>query len=259
MTPKFIHLAIATKFHPHLALLRSLSNKFGLETRFIGYGDPDFQEWGSFYRKIEAYHHAVRDICDAGDGDAVVLLSDSFDFLPFAGPDEIVRRYLSFGADIVYNAEMYCHPWYMDGPARDERYKKAFPAHWNSRFKYLNAGGIVGRARNLLALFTTFSYAGQRDDQYYHHNAFLGVIENPDLTARVGTIALDRRAELFFCGAGSMGELEFDGARFRCKLTGTYPVLLHMNGTKEAVQPIFEMWNAVHQIEIATEAQIGQL
>jgi hypothetical protein len=243
----FRHFTVATRAHPNLALLRALGKHFGLGTEIVGWGDKLFTQWGQgFIRKIQLYHEAVRATYLAEGGDTVILLTDSYDFLPLADADEIVRRFEEFDADIVYNAEVYCHPWNQEGPERDEKYRTLFPEFWDTKkFRYLNSGGIIGRAKALLALFDIVPYEGYTDDQKYHHDAFLLATENADVRAKIGRIALDRDTKLFFCGAGAMESLVHDSTTgtFTCSATGNSPVLLHFNGSVDHVRPTFDTWN----------------
>lgn len=252
ITVLFTHFSIATKDDENLTLLNSLNKHFGLDTKFIGYGDPKFQKWGDFNQKIKLYHDELKKLSDGGKGH-IVMLTDAYDFLPVGTPEEIVQRFLDFEVDILYNAEHYNHPWYIGGPERDEQYKKLWPDRFSDHTRYLNSGCIIAYADKLLAMYERFPYSQYKDDQAYHHDCFLKVSESPsEYEKDIGKIGLDRDSALCFCAAGSMESLSYDEAeeKFVCSLNNTHPILLHFNASKDQIRPQFEKWNKTRNIPL---------
>jgi len=240
--PPFLHFTVATKYDENLNILSTLSTHFGLPTIVLGRDCKTLQSWGDFNAKIRLYREALKTVVNP---ETIVLLADAFDFLTLAPPEEIVTKFLAMDCDVLYNAEVFTHP---DG----ERFKEYFellPENIPKRYKYLNSGGIIGRAGKLLKLYDRYDYAFERDDQRYHTTAFLDTLRRKDKTTRM---KLDVDNQIFACLAGSMSDLEFDetSGKFKMISNGSSPCLLHFNGQYGDTRPSFEKWNAKHGAKI---------
>lgn len=237
----FKYFSVATKYHPNLDILMSLSQHFDLDITLLGKHDQNLTEWGrNFSVKTALYHKALKDL----DPNTIVLLSDSFDFLPLAPKEEIVEKFLHFRSDIVYNAEVFCHP----KPEMWQRYDELVPQNSGDRWRYLNSGGIIGYAGKILQIFDHYPYTMETDDQGYHTDAFLDIQENKTIDVE---IKLDTKHYLFYAMAGDINGLRFDTEmlRFQTKIDG-WPALYHMNGSIGETVPTFEKWNEYHKIPV---------
>lgn len=233
--------SVATKPHGNLDILMSLSDHFGLNIELLGKNNQHLTAWGvKFGTKMKLYHEKLKDL----DPNTIVVLSDSFDYLPLAPKQEIIDKFLRFQCHIVYNAEIFCHPdphiWY--------RYDELIPENASDRWRYLNSGGIIGYAGKLLEVFDHYTYSVDTDDQRYHTSAFLDIVENKTLDV---SIKLDTKHDLLYAMAGDIGGLRFDTEmlRFQSQTDG-WPALIHCNGSIGETAPTFEKWNEYHKIPV---------
>lgn len=239
---KFTYFSVATKPHPNLDLLISLSKHFDLDVQILGKNDKYLTEWGvMFGRKNGLYHQALKSV----HSETIVLLSDSYDFLPLATKEEIIEKFLKINCDIVYNAEYFCHP---KGELWTE-YDRILPENKEYQYRYLNSGMILGRAGKILELFNHYPYSESTDDQLYHTLALLDIRENKTLNIN---IKLDVKHEISFAMAGNIGKLRFDTEqlRFQCWDDDSWPILIHCNGSIGETRPLFDKWNEYHRIPI---------
>ncbi len=238
---KFAYYSVATKPHPNLDMLMSLSDYFRLEIQLLGKNDESLTQWGRYFGvKLRLYHEALKNT----DPNTIVLLSDSYDFLPLAPKEEIIEKFLQFNCDVVYNAEMYSHP----DPDKWTKYDEILPENKNDRWRYLNSGGIIGYAGKLLQIFEHYPYDMDTDDQRYHTTALLDIVENKTLDIK---IKLDTKHQLTYAMAGDIGGLRFDTEMLRFQTqTDGWPVLIHANGSIGETKPTFDKWNEYHRIPI---------
>lgn len=69
--------------------------------------------------------------------DDVIFFTDGYDTTFLANEDEILAKYLTFGKELIFAAEMVCWP----DSDHIEKYPKT-----HSSFKFLNSGGFIGKA-----------------------------------------------------------------------------------------------------------------
>ncbi|KAI5705962.1 procollagen-lysine,2-oxoglutarate 5-dioxygenase [Diaphorina citri] len=153
--------------------------------------------------------------------DMIILVTDSYDVIIDGGVNDILERFNTFDANIVFGAERLCWP--------DTSLYDKYPAV-GSGYRYLNSGGFIGYAKDIKELISNRSIKNEEDDQLYYALLFL------DETLRTKhKIVLDTLANLFQNLYGSLEDikLNFDLDEF-VHLTNTKyntnPVIIHGNG-----------------------------
>jgi GR25 family glycosyltransferase involved in LPS biosynthesis len=176
----------------------------------------------------------IRDIFPEVFANLVVLFTDCYDVCVSALVDEILKKYAAFQKKIVFSTEVSCWP--------DSELSKQYPlSPCDSPFQYLNSGGFIGYATDILDLINGASIRNDEDDQRYYTNHFL----NPRSTDTHRGLTLDYRCEIFQTLNHVPKEyLDLSSLRAKNKLFHTRPCLFHANGDHSVAQffdhPIFK-------------------
>jgi|GEM_PF-917101 len=151
----------------------------------------------------------------------LVLFTDCYDVCVVASVDEILRKYTVFQGKIVFSTEVSCWP--------DSELSTQYPlAPDNSPFRYLNSGGFIGPATDILDLINTTSIRDNEDDQRYYTNFFL----NPRSTETHKGLTLDYRCEIFqTLNHIPEGSVDCSSPRPRNNFFNTEPCFFHANGS----------------------------
>lgn len=146
----------------------------------------------------------------------LILFCDSYDVILIGSPFEIINKYKLFKNKIVFSAEKYCWP--------NSNLKKLYPLV-DSNFKYLNSGGYIGWANDILKIISNFNGLPNDDDQEFFTKEFL----NND------NIILDYNCEIFQTLGGINNELDinYKESRIHNIIFNTKPNLLHGNGAEK--------------------------
>ena len=75
----------------------------------------------------------------------IVMFTDSYDVILTAGKDEIVKKFKSFEANVMFGAEDFCWP--------DQSLKEKYPKVERG-YRFLNSGGFIGYATDLYGIVT---------------------------------------------------------------------------------------------------------
>ena len=73
----------------------------------------------------------------------IVMFTDSYDVILTAGKDEILQKFKSFEANVVFGAEDFCWP--------DQSLKEKYPKV-DRGYRFLNSGGFIGYATDLYGI-----------------------------------------------------------------------------------------------------------
>lgn len=223
----FYWLIVATKPDTNMDLMLSHTYPMNLSPVILGMGDPRLQSWGmGFGLKMILLKEKLEQMeCEGVDMNSIVMFTDAYDVLPLVDSNSIVEEYLSFHCDIVFSAEANCHP----DPEKRGEYDIMYPNHKDDKFRFLNSGTLIGRAKALLRRLRKHHFQLKDDDQRYWTSIFLG-----ESITRCHDIRLDYRQSLFGCMAFSLGDYEYvpEKKRFRNNITMTFPKVIHFNGTK---------------------------
>ena len=147
--------------------------------------------------------------------EAIVAFVDAYDVLCLADPEELVAKFERFGSRVIFSAERGCHP--------DSNRADLFPSAPTS-FRFLNSGGAIGYAADLVEVIDAARFDVAADDQQTFIDYFLA---NP------GKLTLDHNAEIFlslFDVAADELAVESEHGRIFVKETRSRPCFLHGNG-----------------------------
>ena len=179
--------------------------------------------WTGFLDKLRA----VKAFAATRPPDDIILFTDAYDavWCHRRSLDDVRAIFDQCDADIVFSAETNCYPW----PERALEY--AFDP--DSPFMFLNAGGYVGTAKALCALFDALPFDGFACDQGYLTTAFLSKRRRPDLPR----MALDSRCRIF----QSMYRVPWTliavrGGEVVNTMFETTPTVIHFNGSHHLLQ-----------------------
>jgi hypothetical protein len=197
----------------------------GHEVVTINYQDT--QPWDGFSMKPKWLYRAIKESLIDTD---LMIFTDSWDVLFAAEPKEVIERYLSFGADVVINAEKNCFP----AALKDQFDKIETPP---TEYKYLNSGFIVGKTEAILACLETMDLPNVPGDYYDTEKKCNVHPEDQTMWQQAFlkqpvSIALD-----YYCALSqtlhdaNMGEFDFSEKRIRNKATNSYPCVFHLNGS----------------------------
>jgi len=174
-----------SKDNHNLIRLNDSANMNGIAIESIGEG-RDINEGGGFNGKNLWLYEKVCEL----DENEIVVCTDAFDVIYLTNADEIKQKFLKMNAKIVYSADhRYAHQLPKYRSFFDEMAK-------NKHFKYLNAGAMIGYAKNIKEMFEViFEYDyNSLDPRTTCDQGFIGkyFIENP------GKIKLDYDCEIFW-------------------------------------------------------------
>jgi len=148
-----------------------------------------------------------------------ILFTDSYDVIFTTNQKQIMTKYnkLIKKQSILFSAEKYCWP----DISLSEKYPKA-----NSSFKYLNSGGFIGNAYEILHLLD-INVKDTEDDQLYYTNKYLNACNK---------IQIDYNCEIFqtlngFCNINT--DFQIGIYQILNLETNSRPCILHGNGPAE--------------------------
>jgi hypothetical protein len=146
----------------------------------------------------------------------LLLFSDSYDVINLSREEEIIEKYNNLSKNkILFSAEKYCWP--------DASLKRYYP-ETKSKYKYLNSGGFIGNAYEILLTLIKIDINDNDDDQLYFTELFLFDNQN---------IKLDYNCEIFQTLNGSISDIYIYKNRIINKNTSRIPSLIHGNGNSK--------------------------
>lgn len=215
--------AVATEATPGFERFNRSLEVNGLRSEILGFGSVwsggDVSRGPGGGLKIILFRDALKRFKD--DDNMIVLLTDSYDVIITAGAEEILTIFDSFKADVVFSAEPFCWP--------DASLVSSYPKPEAGGKRFLNSGGIIGRASVVYQILTSSQVKEDDDDQLF----FTKVYINQDLRNK-WSIKLDSRSKLFQTLNGAFGEIELrfgsDDTSVHNTMYHTHPVIIHGNG-----------------------------
>ena len=201
---------VATGPHPGLEDLRNSCRRAGMDLVVVGKGSA----WrGSTHNKLKDLTRFLR---HCRGHHTHLLYTDAYDSLVLGPLSSILRRFQEADTPLLMSAERTCFP---GGPGRGpEDYPEA-----PTPYRYLNAGGFIGRIDYLLDVLDQLGVDKVPDfgsDQAWWTDVYLG--------GRI-EMKLDHRCRVFQCLHASRGDLVLDNGIIN-RVTGTRPLVLHGNG-----------------------------
>ncbi|XP_031829351.1 procollagen lysyl hydroxylase isoform X1 [Nomia melanderi] len=154
------------------------------------------------------------------DKEKIVIFTDSYDVIFLSGLEEIVSKFKSMNARILFAAEGSCWP--------DKSLVTKYPPVAQGK-RFLNSGGFIGYASDIYAITTYHPIKSRDDDQLFYTKAYLN-----EKLREEHEIKLDHKSEIFqnLYGAVADVELKFEGGKASLINTvyKTKPLVLHGNG-----------------------------
>jgi len=145
----------------------------------------------------------------------LILFSDSYDVINVSTEYEIIEKYYSISKNhILFSAEKYCWP--------DISLEKYYP-NTKSKYKFLNSGGFIGNAYDILNILG-MDIKDDDDDQLYFTKIFLFNTVN---------IKLDYNCEIFQTLNGNIKDIYIYKNKIINKTHLTFPSFIHGNGNSK--------------------------
>jgi len=149
--------AVATKSDLfEVQIFKTIAEKLGYNVRIFG----ENKDWKGFISKIEYFCEGLEGIND----DDLVVCSDCYDVIPLRKADEFEvesLKYLERDVKIIASAEMYC----LFNCRQMKVWHEKSSLKINEGLKYVNAGLIFGKAKDLRKMWETFLQRRVEDDQ----------------------------------------------------------------------------------------------
>ncbi|KAK0081805.1 hypothetical protein PV326_007483 [Microctonus aethiopoides] len=200
---------------------------FKNNVKVLGMGKPwlggDMAHPGGGY-KINLLKKALQEFKD--DTNKIVLFTDSYDVIFLAPLNEIVKKFKSSNARVIFSAEKYCWP--------DKSLAIEYPNNNFGGEPYLNSGGFIGYASDIYEIITSSKISNTDDDQLFFTKIYL----NSKLREK-HQIQLDHNSNIFqnLNGAIADVELRFKGndSYLHNTLYNTIPLIVHGNGLSKQI------------------------
>ncbi|HIB63938.1 MAG TPA: hypothetical protein EYO33_02150 [Phycisphaerales bacterium] len=215
-------VTVASGPHPGLQRLETSAKHYGIDLVVLGYNKP--------YPGNGAKVTLVAEFASQVDPEDFIVYTDAFDSV-FAAPPQAFKEALrEFSSDLIFSAEQNFHmlghpvfylwqnvPTYLGYPESP------------SRYRFLNAGSFVGRARRLARLPEKVHIDNSTpSDQTIFTRYFVSFPE---------AVSLDYQHKLMTCNGGRVGyeakDYCWEGDRLKNRVTETYPCLVHVPGKNE--------------------------
>jgi hypothetical protein len=222
---KFIVLSVATDpNHKGLQYFVKSLGKHDISYKILGLNDSwnggNLEKYPGGGQKINLLKKELLTWDTETLKNTLLLFSDSYDVIIVSSETEIIQKYHRISkTSILFAGEKYCWP--------DENLKKYYPKT-NSDYKYLNSGGFMGNAYDILQLLH-MEIKDNDDDQLYFTKIFL--FDNKDINESP-KIKLDYNCEIFQTLNGtSRQDIYFYKNRILNKKFATIPCFIHGNGS----------------------------
>ena len=246
INPNIKLLTIATK-----ELFDSTFKRWEITAKHYGY---DYEilgrdtVWKGFSTKIGIYCNALKNTTTP-----YVVLTDCLDLFITAPSDELYHKFISQNNDIIIGSEMML--WYPNGKNNSIDINNYFNSIKQSPQAYPNSGFIMGKTSEVLKLMT--SHLSHFDDQAacidtIYENKFPISIDYR--TEFVGNIP-DYHGKM----DDSLSYFEYDSVlnRYKSKLHGTMPVMLHFPGKNKS--SFLEYYTNTHSEFLSQENNVSNI
>jgi len=218
---KFVVITVATEDNENLARFRKSCSYYNVPYIILGLGD----DWKSGMaengvllepggaQKIQYLKKELESWPDLEDH--IVLFSDSYDVVMSASPKEILEKFRSTNAQILFSTEKTCWP----DPSLESSYPET-----ESDYKFLNSGGFIGYANQISEIIKD-EFSLEDDDQLYYTQKFLEYHKTDDQF-----IKLDYEQILFKTLNQAIEDVSQDDSGRFINKNGNKPCVIHANG-----------------------------
>jgi hypothetical protein len=219
---KFVVITVATEENENLVRFRKSCSYYNVPYIILGLGD----DWESgkaedgvllepggaqkiFYLKQELESWPELE-------DHIILFTDSYDVVMSASPKEILEKFRSTDSQILFSTEKTCWP--------DMDLESSYP-ETDSEYKFLNSGGFIGYANQVLDILKG-EVSLEDDDQLYYTKKFLEYHKTDK-----EFIKLDYTQSLFQTLNSAIDDVTQDETgRFINNISKNKPCVIHANG-----------------------------
>ncbi len=206
-------VTIATHSNHHLERLLSSARNFNIEVEQLGRGTT----YKTHNDKTRILLEFLADL----DEDEIILYTDGYDSVFLSDLDHIEKEYLKMGHPLVMGTEQNFN---CDAPFFDKlSYYLKYPRGLKP-YRFLNAGGWIGRAGHMKRILKLVEKDGECDQDML----------NRYLTTNAQDIKLDYHQKIFSCIAGRSGMEDEDYLVEDGKVLNTntknHPAILHAAG-----------------------------
>jgi len=217
---KFVVITVATEENENLSRFKNSCDKNNIPYIILGLGD----EWKSGEaadgvllstggaQKVNYLRNELRQWNQLDDH--IVMFTDSYDVVFYENPKEILRRFRSTDAQILFSTEKTCWP--------EENLDSEYP-EVDTEFKYLNSGGFIGYANQIMKILEE-DLPLDYDDQLYYTQKFFEYLEEP------GFIKLDYERLIFQTLNLATEDVYFQDNKCYNQNTKESICVLHANG-----------------------------
>lgn len=164
----FVVVTVATEDNDNLKRFKKSCEYYNVPYLVLGMGD----DWNSGRAEngvllepggAQKINYLRKELMTWNDlEDHIVMFTDSYDVVLMANPEEIVAKFRNMGAPIVFSTEKTCWP---DGDLVDK-----YPSV-EGEYKFLNSGGFIGYANEILKMLDE-NVPNSEDDQRYYTDKF---------------------------------------------------------------------------------------
>lgn len=216
-------VTVATKETDGFRRFMNSAKKYDLPVLVVGMGEEwdggDVARFAGGGHKLNLLKEALAKYADRED--LILLYTDSYDVVFTNGTTDIMKKYDNFNARVIFSAEGFCWP--------DHTLSKEYPTVGATEKRFLNSGGYIGVAKDIVEILNHKKVDNRDDDQLYFTKIFL------DKALRLKwDIRLDTKSLIFQNLNGALGEvmLKFKGSRSFMYNVKTRQVssLVHGNG-----------------------------
>ncbi|KAG1667589.1 Procollagen-lysine,2-oxoglutarate 5-dioxygenase 3 [Nymphon striatum] len=221
---KFLVVTVATEETDGYLRFQRSAEKYGISVKVLGMGE----KWngGDVKRSVGGGHKVNllrKGIAKyAKSEDLIIMFIDSYDVVFSANQSTIIEAFLNAKSKIVFSAEEYCWP--------DKSLAPQYPkGETGSDQLYLNSGGFMGYAPEIVKMISNGEIEDQDDDQLFYTRIYL----NQELREEL-SISLDHKSRIFQCLHGAVNDMELrfseEDAYLRNMAHDTHPLIIHGNG-----------------------------
>lgn len=206
-------ITISTHDTTNFELFKLSADKLGIDATRIGYGKKYTGHhlkslWLMEFLKEQPYHK-------------LMLYTDSMDAFFLGGIDEILHKYAQFNAPLVLSAEQNLNIRPTSTFDKYRRYRR-LKSNRSKPYRFLNAGGWIGEAGEMLRILENIGAFGNIDDQEAMN---LYYSDHPS------ELTIDSNHEIFSCTAGRTGleklDYRVENDRVINVITGSKPAIMH--------------------------------
>lgn len=173
---KFVVITVATEENENLSRFKNSCDKNNIPYIILGLGD----EWKSgdaldgvllSRGGAQKVHYLKNELSKWKHlDDHIVMFTDSYDVVFYENPKEILKRFRLSDAQILFSTEKTCWP--------DDSLESNYP-QVDTDFKYLNSGGFIGYANQIMKILDQ-DIPMEYDDQLYYTEKFFEYSSDPD-------------------------------------------------------------------------------